>query len=810
MTTLSQEERLKIERYELITFASSDGVYDWKVSDNSLYVSNRLNELFDFETGSLTSDSWVGRLHPDDVDTYVLAIRAHFRGETVRLQCEYRILNNAGDYIWVRDRAAAQRDDKGRAVRLVGLIQDITEEAERNQALEEANLERERILSEFNTVLENISYGIMFLDADLRLRYVNRPVREMWQMDEAFLASQPTWLELMNHNRKAGLYSAHEDDWDAFVEERTALLMNGTDDPQELSQTDGSTLQVLYVCLPDGGRMVTYYDVTNFKALESGLRASDQRYEAVMRVVGEGVYDWDIVSDDIYYSPAVSEMLGLAEGILSSKAEEWMARVYADDREAYTKKFADTFSRGEEQFQHEYRFVRSDDAVRWARQRGHVEYDDEGQAIRVIGSTGDVTAEMEMKTELDTIRQRLSDAIEAMPEGFACFDAEDRIAITNSRFQSFFEGLQDHAKVGMPFGNLIKAAVDRNIFAAKIDNFEDWYAKIVEARRVASSSREQVLTRGVTLQISERRTTDGGLVAIYTDITDLKNQAAELSRARDQAHQALDELTEAQDKLVHAEKMASLGQLAAGIAHEIKNPLNFVNNFAKLSAGMLEELVEIIVPVLPQLAEDDREEADDLMKTVIQNLEKIEEHGSRADGIVRNMLAHSRDETGERITFDINTMLAEALNLAYHGARAENSDFNITLLQELAPDLPSFSGYQQELSRVFLNIFANGMYATAQRAAAEGGVYAPEIAVSSRLDGEHIRISVRDNGSGIPDHVRDRIFEPFFTTKPAGEGTGLGLSLSFDIVTKQHGGTFEVESETGIFTEFAITLPMAI
>ena len=198
------------------------------------------------------------------------------------------------------------------------------------------------------------------------------------------------------------------------------------------------------------------------------------------------------------------------------------------------------------------------------------------------------------------------------------------------------------------------------------------------------------------------------------------------------------------------------------------------------------------------------------MKTVIQNLEKIEEHGSRADGIVRNMLAHSRDETGERITFDINTMLAEALNLAYHGARAENSDFNITLLQELAPDLPSFSGYQQELSRVFLNIFANGMYATAQRAAAEGGVYAPEIAVSSRLDGEHIRISVRDNGSGIPDHVRDRIFEPFFTTKPAGEGTGLGLSLSFDIVTKQHGGTFEVESETGIFTEFAITLPMAI
>ena len=231
MTSLSQEERQKIERYELITFASSDGVYDWNVGDNSLYVSNRLNELFDFETGALTSDTWARRVHPEDFDIYASAIRAHFQGETDRLQCEYRILNNAEHYIWVRDRAAAQRDGDGRAVRLVGLIQVITEEAEKNRALDDANHERERILSEFNTVLENISYGIMFLDADLRLRYANRPVRDVWQIDEGFLASNPTWFELLDYNRKAGLYAAHEDNWDAFVAERTALLTDGTDDP---------------------------------------------------------------------------------------------------------------------------------------------------------------------------------------------------------------------------------------------------------------------------------------------------------------------------------------------------------------------------------------------------------------------------------------------------------------------------------------------------------------------------------------------------------------------------------------------------
>jgi len=271
---------------------------------------------------------------------------------------------------------------------------------------------------------------------------------------------------------------------------------------------------------------------------------------------------------------------------------------------------------------------------------------------------------------------------------------------------------------------------------------------------------------------------------------------------------SLEDLRAAQDRLVQTEKLASLGALTAGIAHEIKNPLNFVNNFAALSTELLDELSDLLTTA-PFDAEA-RADVEDLIALLKGNLEKVETHGKRADGIVKNMLLHSRESGGERRGVDINATVEEALNLAYHGARAEKPGFNVTLRRDYDPAAGELEIYPQEFTRVLLNLIANGFYAAARRQA-EGNdpAFAPELAVSTRAHAAAVEIRVRDNGTGMPDAVKARIFEPFFTTKPAGEGTGLGLSLSHDIIVKQHGGSIAVDSRPDDFTEFTITLPRA-
>ena len=267
------------------------------------------------------------------------------------------------------------------------------------------------------------------------------------------------------------------------------------------------------------------------------------------------------------------------------------------------------------------------------------------------------------------------------------------------------------------------------------------------------------------------------------------------------------ELQAAQASLVHAQKMAALGQLTAGIAHEIKNPLNFVNNFADLSVELLDELKETAAPGIATLDEDTRAEIDDTVKLLTSNLEKIAEHGQRADGIVRSMLEHSRGGSGERREVDLNALLEEALNLAYHGARAQDQSFNITMEREFDNALAPLEVVPQDMTRVFLNLIGNGFYAAAKRNREATDGYRPVLRVLTRDLGNEIEIRVRDNGTGIAPEIRDKLFQPFVTTKPTGEGTGLGLSISYEIVSQQHGGSIVVDSELGAYTEFTVRLP---
>ncbi|MFO0630210.1 MAG: ATP-binding protein, partial [Polyangiales bacterium] len=286
----------------------------------------------------------------------------------------------------------------------------------------------------------------------------------------------------------------------------------------------------------------------------------------------------------------------------------------------------------------------------------------------------------------------------------------------------------------------------------------------------------------------------------------VESRTRELSQRNEELAAAVTQLRDTQRQLVTQERLASLGALTAGIAHELKNPLNFVNNFAALTQGVADEIAGLAAEARAgNLAALD--DLDEPLADLKQNTAKIQEYGRRADGIINGMLAHSRSGPSRHEPRDLNAMLSESVNLAYHGARASDPSFNTGLRTDLDPAVGMVDLAANDLSRVFVNIINNAIYATREKKRAQGGAYAPMIHVRTRSLGDAVEVRVHDNGTGIPRAVLDKVFNPFFTTKPPGEGTGLGLSLSHDVVVGGHQGELRVDSAEGEHTEFVITLP---
>ena len=389
-----------------------------------------------------------------------------------------------------------------------------------------------------------------------------------------------------------------------------------------------------------------------------------------------------------------------------------------------------------------------------------------------------------------------------MGDGVAMFGADKQLVAWNRNLQEMLD-LPDALLISRPsFAELFRYLAARGEFDST-----DLEAEL--SRSVEDTSREMRYERtrpdGRVIEVRRNPVPDGGFVLIYADITQRKRGEEAIRLARDAAEKALHELQTAQDRLIQTEKLASLGQLTAGIAHEIKNPLNFVNNFSAVSAELTGELNDLLKDAT--LTDKMRQEVEDLTRLLQDNLQKVVQHGKRADSIVKNMLLHSREGSGEHRLADINAIVDESMNLAYHGARAEKPNFNVTMQRSFDPAVGTADVYPQEITRVLLNLISNGFYAAAKRKTEAGDGFEPTLTATTKDLGDKIEIRIRDNGTGIPDEVQEKMFNPFFTTKPAGEGTGLGLSMSHDIIVKQHGGSIDVETKPGQFTEFRIVLP---
>jgi signal transduction histidine kinase len=291
------------------------------------------------------------------------------------------------------------------------------------------------------------------------------------------------------------------------------------------------------------------------------------------------------------------------------------------------------------------------------------------------------------------------------------------------------------------------------------------------------------------------------VIMLYRNSLQRKKANILLSKQKSELEATLGTLKTTQNQLVQSEKMASLGELTAGIAHEIQNPLNFVNNFAEVNAELVDELKE-------ELTKDNKQQAIYLANDIKENEEKIMFHGKRADAIVKSMLQHSRSGSEKKEPTDINALADEYLRLAYHGMKAKDKSFNVDVKSDFDNTIEKVNVIQQDIGRVILNLITNAFYVVTEKKKLKGDNYEPIVTVSTKKTDDKILISVSDNGNGVPKKVLDKIFQPFFTTKPAGQGTGLGLSLSYDIITKGHGGELKVETREGEGSVFIISLPV--
>jgi signal transduction histidine kinase len=691
---------------------------------------------------------------------------------------------------------------------------------------------------ELNAVLDTIDYGILFMGPDLRAKLINRAFRRMWKISDEFIRdTRPTMRDLINYVRGNDLYDIPEEEFKDYVAQRVEAVRKGTSSISEMRLRDGRVIQYQIRALPDGGRMLTYFDITDLKRNEevakrardvaetalANLQSRDQELNAVLDTIDYGILFmgpdlraklinhafrrmWKISDEFIRDTrPTMRDLINYVRGndlydIPKGEFKDYVAQRVEAVRKG-TSSISEMRLRDGRIIQYQIRALPDG-----GRMLTYFDITDLKRNEEVAKRARDV-AETAL-ANLQSRDQELNAVLDTIDYGILFMGPDLRAKLINRAFRRMWKISDEFIRDTRPtMRDLINYVRGNDLYDVPPGEFEGYVEKRVEAVRDGTTSvTEMHLRDGRVIQYQIRALPNGGRMLTYFDITDLKRSEEMAKRARDVAETALADLRAAQDRLVQTEKLASLGQLTAGIAHEIKNPLNFVNNFSSISSELIGELQVTLSGI--SIDQDTHAELKELTDTLRSNLEKVVRHGKRTDAIVKSMLLHSGESSGEHQPTDINALVDESLNRAYYNARAKQRGFTIKLERSFDPAAGEVDLFPREIARALLNLIANGFYAATKRhAEADGGDHEPTLAAATKNLGNHVEIRIRDNGTGIRADVKEKMFDPFFTTKPAGEGTGLGLSISHDIIVKQHGGSIEVDTVPGEFAEIRVILP---
>ena len=694
------------------------------------------------------------------------------------------------------------RGTDGEIVSVGGIQLDITE---RKQA--EAALERERNLAAtaeatLRDAIENVSEGFVLYDSDDRLVLCNNQYKRMFPFVADKMEVGTSFEEIFATSVARGQHFADEE-LETYKERRLREHRQPGRSAFLQHLEDGRWIMTRERLTESGSLVGIHADITELKRAEKELRNSEQRLKAILDSSPTGVVITNLRTQEFLFgNERFREMFGLGDRPLDSL--KWaQSYVDLDERVALMARFQrDGVVRDVEGERR-----RVDGTTFWALAT-LLKMDYEGEPAR-LSWYYDITERKQAEEALRVSEERYALAMEGANEGLWDWDAEKNEMYVSPRFMTL---------VGLSPDRL-KMARDEWLEHVHPDDIE-LYHKNLKAHlrgeteylnsefRVETSKGVHRWVRVHGLGVRDETGRVHRMIGSLGDVTERKNAEEAMLAAKDEAEQALADLKHAQDQLVQAEKMASLGQLTAGIAHEIKNPLNFINNFAETSVELIEELSEALGESLDSLEAEAKDDAVDLLETLSDDLKTIARHGQRADHIVKSMLLHARGELSDRMTVSLNELVDEAMKLAYHGERARDKSFQVTLEPKFDETVGEVELVPQEITRVLVNLFTNAFYAVRSRAReTENRDYAATVTASTRNLADSVEIRVRDNGCGMPKEVKEHIFDPFFTTKPTGEGTGLGLSMSFDIVVQQHGGKIEVQSEPDAFTEIVIALP---